>query len=131
MSGAALLQAALAERLRAAPALADVTVFDAPPARAAMPHAIVEEPMTADWGAKGLEGRRARVAIILHDAGERPVRLRALAAAAEAAVAGTDGAIGDGWRIVTTALQRTRLARRGAGAWIATIEFEVRMARTG
>ena len=136
MSAAALLQAAAVARLRASPALAGTGVFDAPPVRAALPYALVDEPLLADWSTKSWTGREARLSVLVHDAGERPVRLRSLAAAAEEALLslggdrGGDrgGELADGWRIAGVALLRNRIVR-GGERWIAGIEVRVRVYR--
>lgn len=132
MSAAALLQAAAVARLRASPALAGTGVFDAPPVRAALPYALVDEPLLADWSTKSWTGREARLSVLVHDAGERPVRLRSLAAAAEEALLslGGDrgGELADGWRIAGVAPLRNRIVR-GGERWIAGIEVRVRVYR--
>lgn len=132
MSAAALLQAAAAARLRASPALAGTGVFDAPPVRAALPYALVDEPLLADWSTKSWTGREARLSVLVHDAGERPVRLRSLAAAAEEALLSLggdlDGELADGWRIASVAPLRNRIVR-GGDRWIAGIEVRVRVYR--
>jgi len=132
MSVQTLVQAALKAALEAhAPLAGGVTaVFDAPPVRAARPFAVVEEAILTDWGAKGAEGREARVAVALFDAGERPVRLRVLAGAAEEAIAAVPRALGEGWAVASLVLLRSRIAREGDGRWMALSEFRVRMLRT-
>lgn len=107
-----------------------VTTFDAPPVRAALPHAVVEDAVLARWGGAGIDGREGRVRIALHDAGERPVRLRALAAEVEAVVTALSGAIDGGWRVVALRLVRTRIVKSGGGdRWAATGEFAVKIYR--
>ncbi|QNE32266.1 DUF3168 domain-containing protein [Sphingomonas sp. NBWT7] len=107
-----------------------VTTFDAPPVRAAVPHAVVEEPVLGRWGGAGIDGREGRVRIVLHDAGERPVRLRALADAAVAGVSALDGPIADGWRIVALRFVGGRTVKSGGGErWTATREFAVKIYR--
>lgn len=126
MSAREVLQAGMRAALAAA--FDGVAVFDAPPARSAMPHAVVEEPVLIDWSTKDIAGREGRVAVLIEDRGERPVRLRGLTAHAEDAIEAMDGALGEGWRIVTLSLVRSRIVRRGAG-WLAMSEFRVRMLR--
>lgn len=127
MSAAARLHAALAAALREGGGLAALTaVFDAPPVRAALPHATVEETVLADWGTKDMAGREGRAAVTLRDGGERPARLRALAGAAEEAVLAMPRDLGGGWRIASLVFVRGRIAREGSG-WAATSEFRVRM----
>ena len=126
MSVAALLQAAAVARLRASPVLAPAGVFDAPPVRAALPHAVVDEPLLTDWSTKSWAGREARLAVSVYDMAERPVRLRTLAAAVEEALLSLGGELGDGWRIASVAPVRSRVVR-GAERWTASIEVRVRL----
>lgn len=129
MSAGARLQAAIVAALRGGEGLEKLTaVFDAPPVRAAPPHATVEEALLADWSTKDMTGREGRAAVTLRDGGERPVRLRELAGAAEAAVLAMPGDLGGGWRIVSLSFVRGRIVREGNG-WAATSEFRVRMLR--
>jgi hypothetical protein len=121
----AVLQAAVVSAVQGI-----VTAFDAPPVRAALPYAVVEDAVLARWGGAGIEGREGRARIVLHDAGERPVRLRALSAAVEEAVAAVAGEIGEGWRVVALRLVRSRVVRAGGGdRWTATSEFAVKLYR--
>lgn len=121
----AALQAALVATVGAV-----VTAFDAPPVRAALPYAVVEDAVLARWGGAGIDGREGRVRIVLHDAGERPVRLRALTAQVEAAVAALGGEVGAGWRVVALRLVRSRVVKSGGGdRWTATGEFAVKLYR--
>lgn len=107
-----------------------VTTFDSPPVRAALPHAVVEDAVLARWGGAGIDGREGRVRIMLHDAGERPVRLRTLAAQVEEAIAALSGAIDGGWRVVALRLVRSRIVKSGGGdRWTATGEFAVKLYR--
>jgi hypothetical protein len=74
--------------------------------------------------------REGRVRIMLHDAGERPVRLRTLAAQVEEAIAALSGAIDGGWRVVALRLVRSRIVKSGGGdRWTATGEFAVKLYR--
>ena len=128
----ALLVAAAVARLKGMVGLAGVAVFDAPPVRGGLPHLVVEAPLLSDAGVAGWSGREGRLTVVLEDAGERPVRLRALLAAVEAGLPGLAGAaIGDGWRLVTVRLARSRLARVGRqeSRWQAAAEFAFRMWR--
>ena len=127
MSAGAVLQAAVASALEGA--LAGFAVFDAPPVRGGVPHAIVEEPVLADWSTKDWTGREARVAVTLVDAGERPVRVRDAIGVVEDQMAALARDIGGGWRVATVTLVRSRLVRSGADRWRATIEYQVRMHR--
>lgn len=123
MSGAgAALQAAAAAALRTR-ALGGV--YEGPPIQAAFPYAVVECGAEADWGHKSGRGRELRLAVSVRDAGERPARLHALMAEAEAAVAALSGLI-EGWRLVTLTFLRSRESRDKAG-WTGLIEFRARM----
>lgn len=125
MSGAsdALLEAAVAA-LGAVEGIG--RVYDAPPLQAAMPHALVAIDLESDWSHKSGAGRELRLAVSIFDQGERPVRLRALAAAAEAALGGLGGALGD-WRLVSLTFVRSRLVRPKGGGWTAVIEHRARL----
>jgi len=135
MSAGAVVQAALVAAVRGDPDLAVLTaVFDAPPVRAALPYAVIDDPVLGTWGAKDVAGREGRVAVVLHDAGERPLRLRALIGAVEARIEALAGEIGDGWRIAGVRLARSRIVRApgaagGEGRWVAASEFAVRVYR--
>lgn len=133
MSAREILVAGLRAALEAHGPLREAVtgVFDAPPVRAARPYALIEEPLLADWGAKGVEGREGRAAVLLFDLGERPARLRALAGEAEAAIAAMPAALDDGWRIASLTLLRSRVSREGDARWIAASEWRVRMLREG
>lgn len=126
MSGVAL-QAAIVSALQGI-----ITAFDAPPVRAAVPYVVIEDAVLARWGGVGIDGREGRVRVVLHDAGERPARLRALGADVEAAVAALSGEIGGGWRVVALRLIGGRTVRSGGGdRWTATREFAVKLYREG
>lgn len=126
MSARERLQAACVAALT--DALDGVRVFDAPPTRAALPHAVVDEPLLADWSTKDMAGREGRIAIGLVDRGERPGRLRALTSAAEDALMAMEWDLGGGWRVVALQLVRSRIVRGGDG-WVATSDFRLRMLR--
>ena len=104
-------------------------VFDAAPARAALPYAVVGDPVLIDWDAVGVTGREGRLTVTLWDAGERPERLRALIAAAETAVLGIGPDLGGGWRVASLMLARSRVARAGGDRWTGVSEFRVRLYR--
>ncbi|WP_298669801.1 DUF3168 domain-containing protein [uncultured Sphingomonas sp.] len=127
MSAHETVQAAAVAALRAV--LGEVAVFDAPPVRAALPHVVIEPPILVDWSAKDWRGREGRLVVSAHDRGERPARLRELAAAIEDAVEAMPVALGDGWRLVSARLVRSRIARAGDDRWAATSEFTVRIYR--
>lgn len=125
MSVQALLSAAMAEALSGL----EVAVFDAPPVRAARPYAVIEEAVLSDWSTKDMAGREGRLAVTLSDGGERPVRLRALAGEIEDAIDAMSGDLGEGWRVVTLMLARSRIVREGESRWMAMSEWRVRILR--
>jgi hypothetical protein len=131
MSANRVLHDALCAALRGhAPLAAAVTgVFDSPPRRAAVPYAVVDEPLLADWSTKDMAGREGRIAVLLHDEGEAPARLRDLIGAAEAGIEAMPRAIGAGWRLASLVLLRSRIARDRDGRWAAMSEWRVRMLR--
>jgi len=133
MSAAVVLAEAIRTALTAHRPLADelAGVFDAPPPRAATPHALIGEALLSDWGTKDMAGREARVVVALHDAGESPARLRRLAGELETAMAGMPRAIGGGWELASRVLLRARIERKGEGRWIATSEWRLRMLKSG
>ncbi len=120
-----VLQAAIVARLNA---VLDVSVFDAPPVRGGLPYAVVDEPVLSDWSTKTWVGREGRVLLKLFDGGERPVRARALLAAAEEGLEALPPDLGEGWRVVRLALVRSRVLRVG-DRWRGKSEFLVRMYR--
>jgi hypothetical protein len=126
---ATLVQVAATARLRASPILAGTGVFDAPPVRAALPHAVVDEPLFTDWSTKSWTGREAKLSVLVHDGGERPLRLRVLAAAVEEALLTLAGDLEGGWRVASAALLRSRIVR-GGERWTAGIDVRVRLYRT-
>jgi hypothetical protein len=131
MSAQTVLGEAVVAALKAHPGVAAVVtaVFDAPPVRAARPFAEVAEALLTDWSTKDLAGREGRIAIVLRDAGERPVRLRELAGEVDAAVEALPRALPEGWRIASLVPVRSRIVREGAGLWAGTNEYRVRMLR--
>lgn len=132
MSAAALLQAAVAAALSGHAPLAGAltAVFDAPPGRASRPYALVEEAVLADWGTKDMAGREGRIAISLHDVGERPARLRGLAGELDAAIEAMPRTLGQGWAVASLVFLRGRILREGEGRWVAVNEYRVRMLRS-
>ena len=101
-------------------------VCDAPPLTTAAPHALVEIDSESDWSHKSGAGRELRIAATLSGEGERPLRMRAAAAAAEAALGALDRNLG-AWRLVTMRHLRTRELRRPKGGWATVIEFRARL----
>ncbi len=132
MSVQDVLQAAIKAALEGHAPLADgVTgIFEAPPVRSAPPYAVIGESLVTDWGAKALSGREARVAVMLHDIGERPARLRALVGAAEDAMAAMPRVLGEGWAVASIVMLRSRIVREGEARWIGTSEYRLRMLRS-
>lgn len=131
MSAQAVLGEALVAALTAHAGVMRVVtaVFDAPPVRAARPYAEVAEALLTDWSTKDMAGREGRIAIVLRDAGERPVRLRELAGQVDAAVEDLPRDLGEGWRIASLVPVRSRMVREGEGLWAGTNEYRVRMLR--
>jgi hypothetical protein len=133
MSAAAVLAEAIRAALNAHVPLAEelAGIFDAPPVRAATPHAVIGEALLSDWGTKDRAGREARVVVSLHDAGESPARLRRLSGEVEAAMTGLPRALGGGWQLASRVLLRGRIERKGEGRWSATSEWRLRMLKSG
>ncbi len=103
-------------------------VYDGPPLQAAFPYALVEAGPESDWSHKSGEGRELRLAVTIRDKGERPARLRALMAIAEAALGGIPVELG-GWRLVNLVFLRSRMLRSNDAAWSGVAEFRARMLR--
>lgn len=133
MSAAVVLAEAIRVALSAHSPLAEglAGIFDAPPVRAATPHAVIGEALLSDWGTKDMPGREARVVVALHDAGESPARVRRLSGEVEVAMAGLPRVIGSGWELASRVLLRARIERKGEGRWIATSEWRLRMLKSG
>ena len=126
MSASEALVAAAAEALRA---LAGLTgVHEAMPVQAAPPYATVEAGLESDWGHKSGRGRELRLTVTLRDGGERPTRLRGLAAAAQAALDGL--AAVEGWQLVTLVFVRGTTVAEGTGKWATTLDYRARMLET-
>jgi NaMN:DMB phosphoribosyltransferase len=129
MTGSAS-EALAARAVAALGAVEGLAVYDGPPVQAAAAYAVVETGPESDWGHKSGAGRELRLAATVWDKGERPGRLRALAAAAEAALGGLEGE-GGGWSIVTMHFLRSRTVapRKGSpdGLWAVGLEFRARM----
>ena len=125
MSGAgqALTEAALAA-LRGMDGLNGV--YDGPPLTAAVPYATVEAGPESDWSHKSGEGRELRLSILIRDKGERPARLRSLAAAVEAAATEIEPDLA-GWRLVSLVFLRGSMLREAGAAWTAAIEYRARL----
>lgn len=125
MSAGTMLQAAVMAQL--APL---GRVFDAVPTRAALPYVVVDAPVLAAGDAVGVAGRTGTLAVACVDSGVSPVRVRALLAAVEAALAGLPAQIGEGWRVTSVRLARSQVSIGKGERWSATSVFAVRMYRS-
>lgn len=133
MSAEVAVRAAVIAALRGDAALmAGINaLFDGEPVRATMPYGVVGECMGAEWGGKELEGREVRLTVALLDGGEAPGALAGRMARVDAVMAGIAGA-GEGWRIVTARLVRSRLSRvnrQPMSGWQAVMDYRVRVVR--
>lgn len=130
MSAELAIRGAVIEALRGDMALMDRLngLFDGAPVRASAPYAVVGECLGADWGAKDVDGRELRLTISLHDAGPTPGRLTPIMARIDPVLRAAL-APADGWRIVTARLLRSRVARNGADAWQAVVDYRLRVVR--
>jgi hypothetical protein len=126
MLAAEALVAAALDALREVTGLTGV--HEAMPLQAALPHATVETGLESDWGHKSGAGRELRLIVTLRDAGERPARLRLLAADAQAALDGL--AAGGGWQLVTLILVRSMIVPESPGRWLLTLDYRARMLGT-
>jgi hypothetical protein len=128
-----------ARAVAALKAISGLGVYDAPPVQAVAPYAVVETGPETDWGHKTGAGRELRLAVTLWDRGERPIRLRALTRAAEAALEaledGADGEEGGGWQLVSLHFLRDRAVPPRAPApqalTAALIEYRARLLAVG
>lgn len=117
-----------AEAIAALSALGLGGVYPGRPLQAVFPYAAVECGAEADWGHKSGRGRELRLAVTVADAGERPDRAQAFAAAAETALEAELEV--EGWTLVTLVLLRCRTVAtgRGGGAgWAVTLDYRARM----
>ncbi|KTF69816.1 DUF3168 domain-containing protein [Sphingomonas sp. HT-1] len=124
---------ALRTALLAHPSIAGTVngVFDADPGRTPRPYLLIEDPVLIDWSTKDQPGREGRLSVQVRDNGAGRQRLRTLAGAVETALAALPPAIGDGWRIASLVLLRSRVVAEGDSRVTAVIEFRVRMLRAG
>jgi hypothetical protein len=104
-------------------------VFDAAPARAVRPYALVEEAVLTDWSTQDLTGREGRLSVVLLDEGERTARLRRLMDEVVEAVAAVPRELGEGWRVTSLVFVRSRVVKDGERRWAGVVEFRVRMLR--
>ncbi|HYN45759.1 MAG TPA: DUF3168 domain-containing protein [Allosphingosinicella sp.] len=100
--------------------------YDGRPLRGAFPYAVVEAGPESDWSHKSGAGRELRLAVTVRDAGERPVRLRALVQAVQSAIGDIDGEL-EGWQVVTLVFLRSRMLREPGAGWAAAIDYRARM----
>ncbi|MGP7796948.1 tail completion protein gp17 [Sphingomonas sp. CLY1604] len=132
MSAGTVLHAAVVQRLGGIGRVFDAPparVFDAPPARAAPPFVVVDDPILAAGDAAGVAGRTGTVAVACIDTGLSPVRVRALLARVEAALADMPADLGGGWRVTALRLARSQVAQGRGERWVASSVFAVRMYR--
>lgn len=123
MSAEAVLCAAIRDALQPLPLNG---IYDANPARAREPFAVVEPGVAADWSTKDRRGRELRPAMSIVIAGDDPAALRGLMADAGEAIEAIAPDL-PGWRIASCVLLRSRHAREREGRWRGLIEFRVRM----
>ena len=124
-SAGEVLQQAAVEALRTIDGLG---VYDAAPVQAVVPYAVIEAGPETDWSHKSGLGRELRLAVTVRDAGERPVRLRQMVSAVEAAVGQLSNQL-PGWQVVTLQYLKSRTlpARARGEPWVAVIEYRARM----
>ena len=122
-AGAALIAAVMAA-LREIGGLTGL--HEAMPLQAAAPHAMVGVGLESDWSHKSGRGRETRLTVILRDQGERPTRLRGLAAEVSAAIEEIEPEL-EGWRLVTLNFVRSMTVAESAGRWALTIDYRARM----
>ncbi len=89
-------------------------VFDALPARVSAPYVSVGAAEGSDWGTKDVAGREVRVTLSLVGVGDAAGD--AAAARIEALTPELRGA-GDGWRIASARVVRTRFGFAKDGGW--------------
>jgi hypothetical protein len=99
---------------------------EAMPLQAAPPYATVAAGLEADWSHKSGLGREARLTVTLIDQGERPTRLRRLAAEVAEALEGIGPEL-DGWQLVTLVFVRSMIIAQSAGRWALTLDYRARM----
>jgi hypothetical protein len=126
MTSASLaVQAALHAALTAAPGLAGVAVFDWVAPDAAAPYLTIGADSVADWSHKTGTGHEHRVQINVWDDRPGTARLKALAAAAEAAVRGVTGTV-DGHRVAGVIFVHA-VFLKGTDGWSqASLDFRIR-----
>jgi hypothetical protein len=123
-SASATLVAAAMAALRNVAGLSGV--HEEMPIQAAPPHVMVGAGLETDWSHKSAAGRELRLTIILRDQSERPERLRALAAEAEASLEEMAVEL-DGWRLVSFVFVRSMTVVESSGRWALTLDYRARM----
>lgn len=101
-------------------------IYDGTPDKATPPILVVGECSGSDWAVKDRPGRELRIGISIEDDRETPARISAIMPLADAVVQGLPGTI-SGWRIGSLVMIRSRLARTGAGRWIAVMDYRIRI----
>lgn len=129
MSAGAWLVAATLAHLDGNAAIDPLRVFDLVPDRAVFPWAQIEDPVLSAQDGAGVTGRVGTLAITCRDGGERPARLRGLIGRMEEQMAALPSDLGgEGWRLTSIALARSRIVRVKDG-WAARSEWAVRVFR--
>jgi len=127
---AAALAGAVTAALRDVAGLSGV--FDGSPIQAGDAHAALEMGPETDWGHKSGAGADLRFAVVIRCGGEQPDRTRALSSAARAAVKAIGPTLG-GWRLVSLALMRARVApaarKEERPGWTGTTDYRARLLR--
>ena len=103
-------------------------VHERAPLQAAFPFLEVEAGAETDWGHKTGCGRELRLAVTVHDKGERPARLRRLMSAVEERLSSLNPT--PGWQLVTMQFLRSRVARDN-DRWTGAIDYRARLLRSG
>lgn len=101
-------------------------VFEASPARAREPFAVVEPGAGADWSCKDRRGVELRPVVTIVSAADEAGELRGLMADAGEAIEALPAAL-PGWRVASLVRTRSRHAGERPGRWRGTIEWRVRM----
>lgn len=96
------------------------------PVKATPPCAEVGAIAASDWGTKDRAGREVRLSVVVRDLAERADRLHVLSGAVQAAIEAMPRVSG-GWRIVSLAFVKSRIASEKAGNWVSSVEYRARM----
>lgn len=102
-------------------------VFDAPPARAALPYWVVEDPVLTAGDAVGVAARTGGIAITC--AAADAASARDGLAAVEALMATLPRDLGEGWQVTAVRQTRSQVSQGKSERWSATGVFAVRMYR--